>query len=101
MKVEFTPATIEARIYETGGYKERSAYVGSFIIQVMGDEAWISLLTNVEESECYAWTKGIEQQTREHLRRMGIRWVTYECKGQKVRRDIASGHAKADRRPAA
>ncbi len=88
MHVEFTPTVVEARIYRQGGYKERSAYVGSMVIHMVGDEAWISLLTNAKESECAAWSRAIDRQVETYLVEQGIRWASYECGGRKVRRDI-------------
>ena len=92
MIVEFTPTVVEARIYETGGYKERSAYVGSFTVHITGDEAHVTLLTGTEfdSDGCYTWTKHTNTQMQDYLRRRGVRWLNYECKGRKVRRDLTA-----------
>ena len=87
MRVDFTPTVIEARIYDRGSYKERSAYRGSFVMHVVGETATITLLTG-ECSDC-AWTPAVNRKMTEYVRRLGVKLLTYEVKGKRVERRLS------------
>ena len=81
---------MEGRIYQEGNYEERSRYIGSLVVHIMGDESYVTLLTGAEldDEGCYAWTKSANSQIEEYLISQGVCWVNFECKGHKVRRNI-------------
>ena len=88
MRVDFRPSVIECRIYDKGGYKERSAYLGSFVMHVVGDTAYNTLLTGVcEEDEC-TWDTEIDAETVEYLLSIDVKRVIYEHKGKQVERKL-------------
>ena len=90
MRVDFRPSVIECRIYEKGGYEQRSAYIGSFVMHLAGEEAMITLLTGVSESEAYTWDHQIDREVARYLLSKGIRRVRYERNGDRVVRELFS-----------
>ena len=89
MRVDFRPSVIEARIYDKGGYRERSAYRGSFVMHIVGDTAYNTLLTKVagRRAGC-AWDEEIDAETADYLLSLGVKRVVYEHKGKQVVREL-------------
>lgn len=90
MRVDFRPTVVECRIYDKGGYKERSAYRGSFVLHLLGEVAEVTLLTGVCEDDACAWDAEIDAETVEYLKSQGMRRVRYEHKGKWVEREFVS-----------
>ncbi len=90
MRVDFKPSVIECRIYEKGGYKQRSAYAGSFVIHLAGDEALVTLLTGTTNNDSYSWDHQIDKEVSRYLISKGVRTVRYEHNGDRVVRKLVS-----------
>ena len=88
MRVDFRPSVVECRIYEKGGYQQRSAYVGSFVMHLAGDEALLTLLTGENDREACVWDQQIDREVARYLLSKGIRKVRYEHNGDRVVREL-------------
>ncbi len=82
------PTVVECRIYDKGGYKERSAYLGSFVMHVIGETAWVTLLTGICEEDKCSWDAELDQEMLDYARGMGAVVLRYEHKGKQVERRL-------------
>lgn len=96
-RIDFRPSVVECRIYEKGGYTDRSAYQGSFIVHIIGDIAVGALLTGQSEHDKCTWDMETTRELMDYLSGLGVRTYEYEHKGKRKRIDIetATRHRRA------
>ncbi len=96
-RIDFRPTVIEARIYDKGGYKERTKYLGSFVLHVVGEAAELTLLTGVGGKDKRSWDSELDAEMFEYVQSLEVAKLTYEVKGKKVTRNVpAARHRQPD-----
>ncbi len=88
MRIDFRPTVIECRIYDKGSYKERTSYLGSFVIHLLDETAEVTLLTGICKEDACSWDSQLDDELENYLRSIDIKYLSYEHKGKKVIRNL-------------